>query len=331
MFEELKDKRILLTGATGLIGQALVRRLLGCGARILAVVRDPSKAAALSGTDGRIRVLVSDVTRLEPQKLELDYVIHAASVTSSSAFVRDPAGVSATALEGTLRTLETARKSGVRAYVFLSSMEVYGAPAGDEKISESSGSTLDPMAVRSAYPESKRMCESLCASYCAQYGVPAKAIRLAQTFGPGVRPDDGRVFAEFARCVLESRDIVLHTRGETKRSYLYTEDAADAVLTVLLKGEAGQAYNAANESTYCSIYEMARMVADECAGGRIGVRVEAAGDPSAFGYAPTLRMNLDCSKLRALGWKPETGLKEMFDRMIEDMKGNPAFRVREEP
>ena len=217
MFEELKDKRILLTGATGLIGQAVTRRLLGCGARILAVVRDPEKAAALSGMDGRIRVLVSDVTRLEPQKLELDYVIHAASVTSSSAFVRDPAGVSGTALEGTLRTLETARKSGVGAYVFLSSMEVYGAPAGDEKISESSGSTLDPMAVRSAYPESKRMCESLCASYCAQYGVPAKVIRLAQTFGPGVRPDDGRVFAEFARCVLESRDIVLHTRGETKR------------------------------------------------------------------------------------------------------------------
>ena len=73
--------------------------------------------------------------------------------------------------------------------------------------------------------------------------------------------NDGRVFADFARCVIEKRDIILKTKGETKRSYLYTEDAVCAILTVMLNGESGQAYNVANEETYCSIYEMAQLVA----------------------------------------------------------------------
>jgi nucleoside-diphosphate-sugar epimerase len=194
-------------------------------------------------------------------------------------------------------------------------MEVYGAPETDDKIFESSGTDLDTMSVRSSYPESKRMCESLCASYASQYGVPAKVLRLTQTFGPGVRYDDGRVFAEFARCAIEKRDIVLHTKGETCRSYLYTADAASAILTVLAFGAVGEAYNAANEATYCSIYEMAQMVANECASGDITVRIELE-DTSKFGYAPVLHMNLDTFKLRSLGWEAAVGLKDQFDRMI---------------
>ena len=102
------------------------------------------------------------------------------------------------------------------------------------------------MTARSSYAESKRACESLCTAYVSQYNVPAKVLRLTQTFGPGVKYDDGRVFAEFARCVIEGRDIVLHTKGETKRNYLFTEDAVDAILTVLKKGEAGEPRNRNN-------------------------------------------------------------------------------------
>lgn len=163
------------------------------------------------------------------------------------------------------------------------------------------------------------MCEALCTAYVAQYGVPAKIVRLTQTFGPGVAYDDGRVFAEFARCAIEKRNIVLHTKGETKRSYLYTEDAAAAILTVLLKGESGQAYNAANEETYCSIREMAQLVAEECAKGEIGVDIQIE-DESKFGYAPVLRMNLDTRKLRNLGWRAKVDLKTAFFYMMRDMK-----------
>ena len=76
--------------------------------------------------------------------------------------------------------------------------------------------------------------------------MPTRIVRLTQTFGTGVSYNDGRVFAEFARCVIEQRDIILKTKGETKRSYLYTADAVTAILTVLLNGETGAAYNAAN-------------------------------------------------------------------------------------
>jgi nucleoside-diphosphate-sugar epimerase len=251
--------------------------------------------------------------------MEIDYMIHGASITSSKLFVEKPVETVMTALLGTQNILELARVNPVKSMVYLSSMEVYGYPQTEERIAEEHGTDLDPMTVRSGYPESKRMCENLCASYGKEYGIPAKVVRLTQTFGPGVQYSDGRVFAEFARCAIEERDIVLKTKGETKRNYLYTKDAAAAIMTVLLKGENGEAYNAANEETFCSIYEMAQLVAEQCAGGKIQVRVEE-DDVRQYGYAPVLKMNLDTAKLRALGWMPQYDLKQMYEAMITDMK-----------
>lgn len=319
IYTELKNRTVMITGATGLIGQTIVKRLLEADVRVIAVVRSLEKAERIFGRNKRLNFIVSDMTGLEVKKMDVDYIIHAASNTSSKAFIEDPVGIINTALEGTKKTLEIARLSDVKGYVYLSSMEVYGTPSTDEKIDELHSTNLNTMMPRSAYPESKRMCESLCASYASQYGVPAKVVRLTQTFGPGVQYNDGRVFAEFARCAIEGRDIILKTKGETKRNYLYTEDAVNAILTVLVKGEVGEAYNAANEDTYCSIYEMAQMVAKECADGKIEVKIEET-DVSSTGYAPTLHMNLDTRKLKGLGWKANVGLTEMYKRMIEGMR-----------
>lgn len=329
MFEELREKTVLVTGATGLIGQVIVNKLINLNARVIAVVRNAEKAKQKFGEDSRICFLITDINQLEIKRMEVDYIIHAASITSSKAFVSNPVDVSLTAIEGTRRTLEIARKSGVKGYVFLSSMEVYGTPQTDEKITEGHSSDVDPLRVRSAYPESKRMCESLCSSYYSQYNVPAKVVRLTQTIGPGIEYDDGRVFAEFARCVIEGRNIVLHTRGETKRSYLYSEDAAAAILTVLLYGASGDAYNAANEATYCTIYEMAQTVCKICANGKIAVELMIE-DTSSMGYAPTLHMNLDTSKLQKLNWKPTTGIVEMYEKMIKDMKSRYVSKSKKE-
>ena len=319
MFEELKNTTVLVTGATGLIGQNLVKKLLLLDARVVAVIRDKAKADKLFGNDERITYIIKDIVNLQPEKMEVDYIIHGASNTASKAFISEPVHVINIALEGTKRTLEIARLSNVKGYIFLSSMEVYGTPSTDEKIDEMHNTNLYTMSPRSSYPESKRMCESLCAAYASQYAVPTKVIRLTQTFGPGVQYHDNRVFAEFARCVIEQRDIVLHTKGSTKRSYLYTEDAVDAVLTVLLKGKVCEAYNAANEETYCSILQMAKLVAEECAEGKINVIVEEK-DISSFGYSPNLCMNLDTGKIKNLGWGPSVDLVNMYHNMIADMK-----------
>ena len=325
---EIEGKTLLVTGATGLIGQSIIKYILKWNEKsskpikVLALIRDYNKALKVytKFLNNDLRFIVSDINELSSDNLVVDYIIHAASETSSRTFVNEPLNTIFTALNGTKKILDLANKSNILGMVYLSSMEVYGAPETDEKIYENHGSNLDTMAVRSCYPESKRMCENLCAAYHAKYELPIMVVRLTQTFGPGVQYNDSRVFAEFARCAIEGRDIILNTKGDTKRSYLYTEDAVDAILTVLLKGVPGEAYNAANESTYCSIYEMASLVAKELSSNRSKVLIQATENLNKHGYAPTLHMNLDTRKLCSLGWKPKTDLKTMYSKMIEDMK-----------
>ena len=325
LFDQLEHKCILVTGATGLIGKTLVTIILNNTktAKVAALARNKEKAELFfSGNPhkDRLSFIISDITQPFSSPVPVDYIIHAASETSSKAFITTPVNVISTTFKGTQNLLEFANANKVESFVYLSTMEIYGAPKTDEKINESHGTNLISTEVRTCYPESKRLCETLCAAYASEYGVPAKILRLTQTFGPGVAYNDGRVFAEFARCAIEGKNIVLHTKGETKRNYLYTADAVSAILTVLLKGENGEAYNAANESTYCSIYEMAKLVAEQIANNKIKVIIEES-DISKFGYAPPLKMNLDTAKLKKLGWNPTHSLKEMFEKTIHSMAG----------
>ena len=309
---------VLVTGATGLIGSNLIKYLLDNNYKVIGFVRNIEKAKKKLPQNDNLSFVVGDIT--EPINIpnEVDYIVHGASNTSSKAFIDEPVEIINTALKGTQNMLELAKEKKVKSIVYLSSMEVYGSPSTDEKIAENHSTNLDTMSVRSSYPESKRMCESLCVAYYKEYGVPVRVIRLTQTFGKGVEYNDSRVFAEFARCAIEGRDIVLHTKGETKRCYLSTDDAVSAIMTVMLKGENGDAYNAANEETYCSIYEMAQMVAHECADDRIKVRIEIE-DESKYGFAPLLRMNLDTSKIQSFGWKANDSLLKMFKILLNCM------------
>lgn len=325
---KIDGSRILISGATGLVGKYLVRFLAQyCGCKVIAVVRDVEKAQRLwSDLEGRVEYIHTDITRLEAVNQSIDYMIHGASITSSRSFQAQPAEVIYTSVEGTRRMLEFAGMNPVKGFLFLSTMEVYGAPLTEDKIYETQGTNLDTMSARSSYPESKRLCEALCAAYHSEYGIPARVLRLTQTFGPGVEYDDPRVFAEFARCAIEGRDIVLHTAGNTKRSYLYLADACTAILKVLAEGSDGESYNAANESTYCSIREMAELVAAQAAGNKIKVRLELDEKvQKERGYAPVLKMNLDTSKLQGIGWKAEAGLLQMYERMIGYMRDSGSM------
>ena len=322
-WDKLQGKAVMISGATGLIGRTLVNLLIAYGQtvanppRVLVLVRNLEKAAALWGDQPCVEPVLWSAEEPLQYSGKVDYIIHGASQTSSRGFVEQPVDTIRTALSGTENLLIAAREKQVSGFIYLSSMEVYGTPQTDELITEAYIGSIDPLKVRNCYPEAKRMCESLCVSYCSQYGVPATIARLTQTFGPGVQSDDNRVFAEFARCAVGRRDIILHTKGETKRSYVYTVDAARAILSIMLLGTPSQAYNVANSSTYCTIYEMAQMVAEQLAGGEIAVRCELT-DAEKLGYAPVLHMNLDTSRLSELGWKPYYPLADMFRRMIAD-------------
>ena len=334
ILRDFSERTVMVTGATGLIGKSLVKVLLSGeeAIKVVAVVRDIDKARNIFGdmgkhaeTVGLLSYRVGDIRTVELSDVQADYIVHAASDTSSRSFVERPVETLDVIISGTKQMLSyAARCKTLRKFLFLSTMEVYGTPATDEKITEQHGTNLDTMKVRTCYPEGKRLAEMLCTSFGKEYGVPVNVLRLTQTFGEGVSYQDGRVFAEFARCAIEKRGIVLKTKGETKRSYLYVGDAVTATLRVLANGLNGEAYNAANEETYCSIYEMASMVANCFGDGMVHVRIEEE-EKNDRGFAPTLHMNLDTRKLQALGWRAEVDLPEMYRRMMEDMKKNKPF------
>ena len=317
---DLEDRTILITGANGLIGVNLLetmrvlREERGIRVSVIGLVRDEQKIPTRFANRPGFSFVIGSVEDLPPIEGDVDYVIHAASPTSSRFFLDHPVETIHISVRGTMNLLELARKKASRGFAYLSSMEVYGHPPKGTLVTEKNVAGFDPTNPRNSYPISKILCESLCLSYFKEYGLPTFVLRLTQTFGPGMQYNDGRVFAEFVRCVLEKRDIILKTTGETERSYLYTADAVQAIFAVLLNGKAGECYNAANENTYCSIAEMAHMVADETAGGQIAVRYELE-DVKKLGYADILYMKLDTTKLSSLGWTPCYSLKEMYERL----------------
>lgn len=412
---EIIGKSFLVTGATGLVGSLMVKtlccisRVRNASLTIYAVIRNEEKARTIYGDlldRGEIRLIRGDITggdfvesageqiRESIRNLpsggfpHLDYIIHGAAVTTSKTMVEKPVETIMTAIDGTKNLLDLGVAAGVRSFVYLSSMEVYGdmsvyrcigaAPGQDradaavtagactstgrpapgklewkcgtvpekcesvsgkygtvpEKCEAAAGGTeneswkradetrlgfVDPQKVRSNYPESKRMCENLCTAYHAEYGLSVKIARLAQTFGAGILPWERRVFAQFAQSALDETDIVLHTKGLSEGNYCYSRDVMRGLLTILLKGADGEAYNVANEETHTTIAGMANMVADRIADGKIRVVFDIP-EANTFGYAADTKLQLDASKLRALGWTPEVSLEEAYRRTMASMR-----------
>ena len=315
---------MFVTGATELIGYTLVSTLLyrnlkyKSNIKIIALVRNITKAkekfAKQLKQNLNLKFVVGDVENLPQIDDEIDFIIHGANPTASNYFVDNTVETIKTAVWGTNNILNLAKKKNISGLVYLSSMEVYGAPPTDDLIDESQGTTIDTMSVRSCYPEAKRLCEALCTSYADEYKVPAKVVRLAQTFGPGIDKNDNRVFAEFLRCAIKKQDIVLQTEGTSKRCYLYTADAVTAILAVLLSTKSGEAYNAANKNTYCSILEMAQLVAHELANNEIKVVIKV-NENSKRKFPSPHKLNLNVSKLENFGWRATRCLVEMYGRI----------------
>lgn len=321
--EKLRDSKILVTGATGLVGSLLVRALLRIGARIYIVIRNVNKARDIYGSDlEKLHVCTGDIVDnawCKGISEDIDYIFHCAAVTSSKVMVSNPVETIRTAVFGTDNLLKFAMDHHVDKFIYISSMELYGSLPDGVTATEDKLGYIDIGNVRSDYPESKRMCENLCTAYGKEYGLDVRSARLAQTFGPGILPWEGRVFSQFARSVINGTDIILHTRGLSEGNYCYTRDMILGLLAILFRGTPGESYNVVNESTHTTIAGMAQMVADQVAEGRISV-VYDIPDDNKFGYAADTHLKLSGKKLEKLGWKPEVSLQEMYERMIGDMK-----------
>lgn len=332
-FSFLNEKSVLVTGASGLLGKQLCLYLLylneknNSNIKVLALVRNLEKAEKVFGSEYKnpnitfIKGNVLDANNLKTAlaEKEVDFVIHGASITSSKDFINHAVETIDTAVNGTLNLLRFAKSKNVEGFVYLSSMEAFGITDGKGEVREKALGYIDISSPRSSYMESKRMCENLCACFASEYNLNAKICRLTQTFGPGIAYNDTRVAAYFARCVIENTDIVLKTKGATKRPVLYTRDAVSAILTVLKSGEKGESYTAANPETFVTIKETAEMIADKISNEKIKLVFDIT-NPSEYAPNLNLNLNLNVDKLSSLGWKPSVGLEEAYRRMICEMR-----------
>lgn len=311
-----ENKTVLITGATGLIGKLCVKSLLNSGfnTKVIALIRNEEKGYKVLGENKNLQFLVQDINTPLKLKENVDYIIHGASVTSSLDFVNMPVETILTAINGTKNVLEFARlQKDLLGIVYLSSLEVYGIPE-QENTSETDYGYIDILNPRSSYSEGKRMTETLCISYGCEYNLPVKIARLAQTFGAGVDKSDNRVFAQFAKSVINEENIILHTKGETKRNYCYTSDAVCAILMILVKGKNNNAYNVANKNTYVSVADMAKLLEND------NTKVIYEIDGKNRGFNPTMKICLNTHKLENLGWRANVDFNEMFERTIKSMQ-----------
>ena len=325
--EALKGTRMLITGATGLIGSCLVDALLllngtqGTAIEVYAAGRSASGMGERFGAavnDPRFHYVSYDAAGPLSLDFEADYVVHAATSAHPLAYATDPVGILKANVIGTMNLLEALRSWGHGRFLLLSSGEIYGEnPTLPEGFSEADTGAIDTMRPRACYPEGKRAAETLCASYVAQYGVNARVARLCHVYGPTFTASNSRADAQFLRNALHGRDIVMKSAGSQVRSWCYVADAVSALLTLLLRGEAGQAYNVANRHATASIREYAQTLADIA-----GVKLvfEQPPELEKAGYTPISRAVLNPAKLEGLGWQARFALREGLEESYRACK-----------
>ena len=317
------NANVLITGANGFLPAYMAKTLLNLNTtllkhspcRVLALVRNYKRAREVFAPylDRQDLVLITqDVSESLSLPYPIHYIIHAASPASPRFYKDAPLSVIYPNVLGTINMLNLARTNPVRSILYFSSGEVYGEFAGE--IDENAYGIVDPTSLRSCYAESKRMGENLCIAYGSEYGLPVKIVRPFHTYGPGMKLDDGRVFADFVRSVVMGQDIVLTSSGEAKRSFLYLSDATLAYFLILTKGANNEAYNVANEQGVVSIKELAQIIASLFPEKGLKVRFEPPNE--SYMPSPILSCDVKTAKLNALGFTPKVSIEEGFSKTI---------------
>lgn len=330
----LFGKAVLISGANGFLPAYMLETLLylndtqNARIRVTGMVRNRERAMRRLGHLTRhpdLTLLVQDVRDPSIRSEHSEFVIHAASQASPKYYATDPVGTFESNVLGTQRMLQHANHSRCEGFLFFSSGEVYGRPMDPSvPVTETSYGPLDPLDIRSCYAEGKRAGETLCVCWHAQFGIPAKIVRISHTYGPGMALDDGRVFADFVADIVSRRNVVLKSDGSARRAFCYLADATIAYFTVLLNGKSGDAYNVGSDAE-TSILELAEMLCKifperNC---RVIRKERTADDP--YLPSPVTGGHFDISKIRALGWEPTTSVQDGFRRTVLSYEQtNPA-------
>ena len=323
-WEKLSGSKVLIAGATGLIGSGMVDALM-CNPKrdyeVYALGRNEERAKVRFKkylNDRGFHFIKHNV--MQPLQCDdvFDFIIHAASGASPNEFAMRPVEVVRSNIEGVVSLMEYGLSHKMKRFLYVSSGEVYGEGDGRVFTEEYSG-YVDCTLPRSCYPSSKRASETLCVSYAAEYKADVVIARPCHVFGPFFTEADNRVYAQFIRNVLNNEDIVLKSTGSQLRNWCYVADCISALLYILLKGERSQAYNIANESASISILELARIIAGI---GDKNVVMDIPDEKEKKGYNVVLESVFSTNKIKRLGWYARHDLRTALIRTIKTEKAN---------
>ena len=327
--EELFGKTILITGGTGLIGSSVADQLIylnrnrDAKMRLVIAARSEDRVGRRFegvGPEDGVEYFHYDATSLDDVEFDgdLDYIIHAASNANPAIYMKEPVETMLSNFVGLNAMLRLAARKQVKRLLFVSSSEVYGQKESlTEPFEENKYGFLDILNERAGYPSSKRAGETLIVAYGMEYGVDSVIVRPGHIYGPTITPADNRASAEFTRDALEGKDIVMKSKGEQLRSYCYSLDCASAMLTVLLKGEKGNAYNISNPDAICTIRAIAEMIAEK---GGVKVVFDLPTEAEKKSYSMMMNSALRSDKLEALGWKGKFDLEHGVECMFRAMR-----------
>ena len=308
-WEKLRGKTILITGGTGLIGSFLIDVLnaadLGCTVLLFGRSEEKAKTRFAEYWDkGWIEFVKWDAgdNGLPQVASRVDFVLHLASNTHPVAYATDPIGTITTNVIALNNLLKLAADKKCERFLFASSNEIYGENRGDvELFDERYCGYIDCNTLRAGYPEAKRCGEALCQAYIKQQGLDCVIARLTRTYGPTILPTDTKAISQFFHNALKGEDIVLKSEGTQYYSYQYVADSVAGLLTVLLKGATGEAYNIADESGDITLRDLAALIAAQ-AGRKVIFELPNAIESAGFSKATKARLN--GGKVKSLGWQP---------------------------
>lgn len=322
----LRDKTILVTGASGFLPAYMTETFLylnetkQSNIKILGLVRNIERARArFSHYRGNKNLIFISQDVCEKVRINEDihYIIHAASQATPKLFYKDPVGTILPNVIGTGNLLSLAVEKKVECFLFFSTSGVHGHLAADSyPIKEDCYGYLNPTDLASCYIESKRMGENMCVAWMHQYAVPVKIVRPATTYGPGLKLDDGRSFADFISNIVNYQDIEIFSDGKALRNFCYLADATLGFFTVMLKGKVGEAYNVATDHEI-SIIDLAKLLVENVFPERnlkVVMKTDASKNYLRINFPRTA---VDITKLKSLGWKLNFPIKEGFKRTVE--------------
>lgn len=317
---KFKNKVILITGATGLIGTVMVDMLLllnekfNLNLHLILISRHEKES-----DNENVIYLKHDISNILDYSSKIDYIIHLASNTHPKQYAINPVETITTNIFGTYNLLNLAKKNQNCRFLSVSSVEIYGENKNPNKIkfSEEDMGYLNCNTTRAGYCESKRTSESLCQSFNLQYGVDFVTARLCRCYGPTLKKDDSKALSQFLRNGINRQNIVLKSDGKQYYSYLYASDAASALLYLLLNGVTGEAYNVSDEKSDIHLKDLAQLIADN-SGTKVIFELPDVTETKGFSKA-TIAI-LDSSKINKLGWFPCYSIQQGISRTLSILK-----------